>query len=75
MVAPTLTLRGELRCFSCARYLGDFESHPEVHGGDDIHLIEPEFGKLPASPVPSATGLRCSVCGGRAFAEYVNSAA
>lgn len=76
MPAPTLTLRGELRCFSCARYLGDFESHPEEHGRGDIHLIKPEFGELPATPVPSDQGgLRCSICGGRAVAEYVDRAA
>ena len=75
MPAPTLTLRGELRCFSCARYLGDFESHPEEHGRGDIHLIKPEFGELAASPVESKRGLACSVCGGRAVAEYVDRAA
>ncbi len=75
MPAPALTLRGELRCFSCARYLGDFESHPDTHGRADIHLIEPEFGQLPATPVKSDKGLHCSVCGGRAVAEYVDRAA
>ena len=58
MAAPTLTLRGELRCFSCARFLGDFESHPDTHGRGDIHLIKPEFGELPASPVQSEKGPR-----------------
>jgi hypothetical protein len=53
MPAPTLTLRGELRCFSCARYLGDFESHTDQHGRGDIHLIKPKFGELPATPVES----------------------
>ncbi len=75
MPAPTLTVRGELRCFSCARYLGDFESHPDTHGRGDIHLIKPEFGELAATPVPSKHGLTCSVCGGRVVAEYVEKAA
>jgi len=74
MPAPTLTLRGELHCFACARFLGDFESHPDEHGRDDIHLIQPEFG-LAATAVPSSKGLRCSACGGRAVAEYVDRAA
>jgi len=72
MPATTLTLRGELRCFSCARYLGDFESHPNDHGKGDIHLVKPEFGELAAKPVESARGLKCSVCGGRVVAEYVD---
>jgi len=75
MPAPTLTLRGELHCFTCARYLGDFESHPDAHGRGDIHLIKPEFGALPATPVESERGLTCSACGGRAVAEYVDRAA
>ncbi len=68
-------LRGELRCFSCARYLGEFESHPEEHGPTDMHLIEPEFGALEARPVPSAGGLRCSHCGGRVLTEWVDRVA
>lgn len=75
MPAPTLTLRGELRCFACARYLGDFESHPAEHGKADIHLVTPEFGELPAKPVKSDKGLKCSVCGGRVVAEYVDRVA
>ncbi len=39
------TLRGELRCFSCSRYLGDFESHPEAHGATDFHLRGSEVGR------------------------------
>ena len=74
MVTPALRLRGELRCFTCARYLGDFESHPSTHGRADIHLVPPEFGELPAHAVQSDRGLSCSVCGGRAVAEYVDAA-
>ena len=69
-------LRGELRCFSCARYLGDFESHPEEHGQADMHLLEPEFGALDARPVPAADGsLRCSRCGGRVLTDWVDRVA
>ena len=75
MPAPTLTLRGELHCFACARFLGDFESHPDEHGRGDIHLLKPEFGQLAATAVESDKGLRCSICGGRAVAEYVDRAA
>jgi hypothetical protein len=75
MPRPTLTLRGELHCFACARYLGDFEAHPEDHGAGDIHFIKPEFGELPARAVPSDKGLRCSVCGGRVVAEHVDRVA
>lgn len=69
-------LRGELRCFTCARYLGEFESHPEEHGRADIHLIEPEFGELAARPVPGPNGgLSCSHCGGRVLTEWVDKVA
>lgn len=71
MPAPALTLRSELRCFTCVRFLGDFESHPETHGRGDIHILKPEF-ELPASAVESKRGLSCSVCGGRAMAENIN---
>ena len=71
-----IALRGELRCFSCARYLGDFESHPEEHGQSDLHLIEPEFGTLAARPLPSSDGsLRCSHCGGGVLTEWVDRVA
>ena len=64
------TLRGELRCLACARYLGDFESHPERHGRGDIHLLKLEAGgSLPEHPVETAQGLRCSRCGGRVVTE------
>lgn len=59
------TLRGELRCFACSRYLGDFESHPERHGKGDIHLLEPAAGRRAFSAVETDRGLQCSVCGGR----------
>ena len=45
-----LTYRGELRCFSCGRYLGEFESHPERHGRDDIHFLKPEGGQVVVEP-------------------------
>ena len=70
-----LTLRGELRCFSCSRYLGEFESHPQAHGPRDIHLLEPAEGALPHHAVKTARGLRCSACNGRAVAEYVDNVA
>jgi len=66
------SLRGELHCFACSRYLGDFESHPEQHGYGDIHLIQPEGGSLPQHAVETAIGLRCSRCGGRAILDYVD---
>lgn len=65
-------LRGELRCFACARYLGDFESHPDRHGSDDIHLILPEGGALAQHAMQTEDGLRCSRCGGRAILDYVD---
>ena len=65
------TLRGELRCLACARYLGDFESHPERHGRSDIHLLKPEVGALPAHAVETARGLRCSRCDGRVVTEVL----
>ncbi len=69
-------LRGELRCFICSRYLGDFESHPEEHGSADIHLVEPEFGALAARAVAVGDGsLRCSHCGGRVLTEWVDRVA
>jgi hypothetical protein len=43
------TIRGELRCFNCARCLGDFESHPEAHGNVHVHGRKPEFRQLPQS--------------------------
>ncbi len=59
------TLRGELRCFSCSRYFGDFESHPERHGKNDLHVIRPESGRRSFEAVSTDQGLSCSVCGGR----------
>ena len=72
---PAITLRGELRCFSCSRYLGEFESHPQAHGPKDVHFIEPPEGPLPYHAVQTERGLRCSACNGRAVAEYVDRAA
>lgn len=71
----TLTLRGELRCFACARYLGEFESHPETHGNGDIHLIPPEIGELAQHAIKADDGFRCSRCGGRAVAYAVERVA
>ena len=69
------TIRGELRCFACSRYLGDFESHPEEHGLGDIHLLRPDFGQLPQTAVPGPRGLLCSRCGGRVVLDYVERVA
>lgn len=63
------TLRGELRCMACSRYLGDFEAHPDRHGKDDLHVLRPAVGELPAHAVESERGLRCSRCGGRVLTE------
>lgn len=68
-------LRGELRCFACSRFLGEFESHPEDHGRTDIHVIEPQAGKLAQHPVQTMQGLRCSRCGGRVVTDYVEKVA
>jgi len=68
-MARTTILRGELRCFTCGRYLGDFESHPELHGKGDIHLLQPVEGQLPQQAVMTERGIRCSRCDGRAVAE------
>ena len=69
------TIRGEVRCFGCSRYLGDFESHPEQHGNADIHLLRPEFGALPQHAIETEDGLRCSRCGGRAVLDYMERVA
>ncbi len=69
------TIRGELRCFACSRYLGEFESHPERHGKDDVHLLEPKVGSLPNHPVRTAEGLRCSRCGGRVIVDQAERVA
>ena len=69
------TIRGEVRCFSCSRYLGDFESHPEQHGNADIHLLRPEFGALSQHAIETEDGLRCSHCGGRAVLDYMERVA
>ncbi len=65
----TTTIRGELRCLACSRYLGDFESHPERHGKGDLHLVRPIAGELPQHAVETQGGLRCSRCGGRVMTE------
>ena len=67
----TTTLRGELRCFACSRYLGDFESYAGS-GPRDLHLCPPDGGAMPQSAVLTERGLRCSHCGGRAIAENVD---
>ena len=59
------TLRGELRCFACSRYLGDFESHPDRHGEHDLHRLAPPDGRRVFEAIETDRGLRCSVCGGR----------
>ena len=71
-MTSTTTYRGELPCFSCGRYLGDFESHQLAHGKDDMHLLEPAAGALPQHAVLTERGPRCSVCNGRAIAEYID---
>jgi hypothetical protein len=71
----TMILRGELRCFACARYLGEFESHPEAHGDGDMHLVQPEVGELAQHAIKTGAGLRCSRCGGRAVAYDVERVA
>ena len=69
-------IRGELRCFNCARYLGEFESHPDEHGAADIHFIEPEFGQLSARAIRGEDGrLQCSRCGGRVLTEWMDRVA
>jgi DNA-directed RNA polymerase subunit RPC12/RpoP len=66
------TLRGELRCFACSRYLGEFESHPDAHGVSDFHLRRPEVVSLPHTAIETERGLRCSHCGGRVVAEHID---
>lgn len=70
-----VTFRGELRCSACARYLGEFASHPEEHGRADVHVLQREAGPLSQYAVAIAGGLRCSRCGGRVVVEYVERAA
>jgi len=70
-----VVVRGELQCFACGRFLGDFESHPREHGADDLHLIPAETGTRPFYPVQTERGLACSHCGGRAVAQYLDRAA
>ena len=69
------TIRGEMRCFACSRYLGEFESHPEKHGSGDVHLLQPEVGELPQHAVAGDAGLTCSRCGGRVVFEYLERVA
>ena len=69
------TLRGELKCFSCARYLGDFESHPDAHGRGDVHMLARAEGPLAQHAVQTDAGLRCSRCGGRVVMDYLERAA
>ncbi|MEX1022408.1 MAG: hypothetical protein WD058_04600 [Dehalococcoidia bacterium] len=69
-----LTYRGELRCFSCGRYLGDFESHPLAHGKDDVHLLAPD-GYVVMQPLQTDAGLRCPACQGRVVATDVDRVA
>lgn len=74
MEAPmsrALTYRGELRCLSCGRYLGDFESHPEAHGAGDLHLVPAPAGAARAAAIRTDRGLRCSACNGRVVTEAV----
>lgn len=71
-MTAALTYRGELRCFSCGRYLGDFLSHPEAHGKDDVHFVEPEAGAPVPQPVRTEAGLRCPACHGRVLAAEVD---
>ena len=70
-----ITIKGELRCFACSRYLGDFESHPELHGASDVHLLKPEFGQLPQHAVQGEHGLSCSRCGGRVLLDQMERVA
>lgn len=70
-----VVVRGELHCFACGRFLGDFESHPQEHGRGDIHLVQPDVGPRPVHPVKTARGLACSHCGGRAVAQYLDRSA
>lgn len=72
MAREVTTFRGELRCFACARYLGEFESHPDLHGRGDIHVLTPESGELPQHAEMTPDGLRCSRCGGRALVEFLD---
>ena len=69
------TIRGEMRCFACSRYLGDFESHPDAHGSADVHLLPPEVGELPQHAVAGVEGLTCSRCGGRVVFEHLERVA
>jgi DNA-directed RNA polymerase subunit N (RpoN/RPB10) len=71
-MSTALTYRGELRCFSCGRYLGDFESHPEAHGRDDVHLLSPEGGQKVLQPLQTPKGLRCPACQGRVVTSEVD---
>ena len=70
-----LTYRGELRCFSCGRYLGEFISHPERHGRDDVHFVTPEAGRAVVQPLRTEQGLRCPACQGRVVASEVDKIA
>lgn len=70
-----IIIKGELRCFACSRYLGDFESHPEVHGASDVHVLTPEFGQLPQQAIQGDDGLHCSRCGGRVMLEQMERVA
>lgn len=70
-----IVVRGELNCFTCGRFLGDFESHPKEHGPTDLHMIKMPGGERPFRPVKTKNGLACSHCGGRAVAQYMDRVA
>lgn len=70
--ARMLTYRGEVRCFSCGRYLGEFESHPKAHGANDVHLLPAEGGQTVQRPLQTDRGLRCPACQGRVVASEMD---
>jgi len=70
--ARMLTYRGEFRCFSCGRYLGEFESHPKAHGPNDVHFLPADGGQTVQRPLQTERGLRCPACEGRVVASEVD---
>ncbi len=62
-------VRGEMRCFACARYLGDYESRTTGRAAPTVRMLRPEVGELAQHAVPGDAGWACSRCGGRVIFE------
>lgn len=62
-------VRGEMRCFSCARYLGDYESRTKGQEAPTVRILRPKVGDLAQHAIRGDAGWACSRCGGRVIFE------